>query len=123
MPFPTATGGNFALSRPITRVCLSFSWAKKQKKPSSSNRRLIKVQSDSRYCTQYCLGLLGSLPWSKMNSMLCSPRMRRTTSMPVIISFGSGSFRIGSPGAGKVLEREVDESAHDELMNKLAAEI
>ena len=30
---------------------------------------------------------------------------------------------IALAGAGKVLEREVDESAHDELMNKLAAEI
>ena len=30
---------------------------------------------------------------------------------------------IALAGAGKVLEREVDESAHGELMNKLAAEI
>ena len=30
---------------------------------------------------------------------------------------------IALAGAGKVLEREVDESAHGELLNKLAAEI
>ena len=30
---------------------------------------------------------------------------------------------IAVAGAGKVLEREVDEATHDELMNKLAAEI
>ncbi len=30
---------------------------------------------------------------------------------------------IALAGAGKVLEREVDQSAHDELLNKLAAEI
>ena len=30
---------------------------------------------------------------------------------------------IALAGAGKVLEREVDAAAHDELLNKLAAEI